>query len=334
MDEHPNRDDPWEMDFNTQIYMSDSTAAQMPLGTYPGSWEDDASSATGTDGSFETDSIGDTGSDSGFDSGVDSDFTEATTVSFDSGGSASGDWASVPADLLDGTAGTGAGHPYDGAAAAGPEYPYETYLPPELLHAPADAAPHRPPSLSEAHAQTGPTSHALDAGQTSHALATTTAQRAKAPPEAPRSQPVPLKAPRHQPGQSPKVGLAEKIGVDGEPIACPLCHRQCEGHHRLGYHWGKFGYSGPPYCSRCASVFRAHMIKRTVSADRCDRTKPCDSCSTVLNHFSCSREEAYAHMDESAASRPRRSESGEDAESTPCPYCQKMTVKRTLGLFW
>ncbi len=31
--------------------------------------------------------------------------------------------------------------------------------------------------------------------------------------------------------------------------ACPICHRECQGRHRLGLYWRKFGYAGPEYCA-------------------------------------------------------------------------------------
>ena len=31
--------------------------------------------------------------------------------------------------------------------------------------------------------------------------------------------------------------------------ACPICHRECKGRHRLGLYWRKFGYAGPEYCA-------------------------------------------------------------------------------------
>ena len=48
---------------------------------------------------------------------------------------------------------------------------------------------------------------------------------------------------------------------------CPLS-AGARTHHRLGVFWQKFGYDGPPYCSRCSSVIRAHIVTRTVSNDK------------------------------------------------------------------
>eukprot|EP01043_Picozoa_sp_COSAG02_P023927 COSAG02_NODE_1293_length_13410_cov_13.392004_6_plen_368_part_00 len=136
---------------------------------------------------------------------------------------------------------------------------------------------------------------------------------------------------------NPAVGLAMNIGAADETITCPLCQRDCEGHHRLGFHWGKFGYGGPPYCSRCASVFRAHMIKRTVSVERCYRDGPCSTCTAVLSHFACTHQEAYARIDECASSRPRPQEEARGSqkeEMASCPYCAKSCERRSLGKFW
>lgn len=135
------------------------------------------------------------------------------------------------------------------------------------------------------------------------------------------------------------VGLACNLGAAGETVACPLCQRSCEGHHRLGYHWGKFGYDGPPYCSRCASVFRAHMIKQNVSPNRCHRDQPCGTCTKVLERFTCTHQEAYARIDDSVASRPRsfaRDAANDDrlGKAASCPYCGKVLQTRNLGMFW
>ena len=76
------------------------------------------------------------------------------------------------------------------------------------------------------------------------------------------------------------------------------------------------------------------MIKRSVSADRCDRTKPCSTCLTVLKQFSGTHEDAYACMDRSAASRPPTDKSGAECARAHCPYCDALVVQSTLGLFW
>ena len=68
---------------------------------------------------------------------------------------------------------------------------------------------------------------------------------------------------------------------DGSSCDCPLCERPCETHHRLGKFWQKFGYAGPPYCTRCSSVFRAHLVTRLVAQGTCSREKPCRRCAKV-----------------------------------------------------
>ena len=95
----------------------------------------------------------------------------------------------------------------------------------------------------------------------------------------------------------------------GASQTCPICHRVCKQHHRLGLFWRKFGYAGPDYCaphaspraagpalritpalltlqretdradvtagSTCSSAFRAHVVLCTVGPEICSRKKPC-----------------------------------------------------------
>jgi hypothetical protein len=116
---------------------------------------------------------------------------------------------------------------------------------------------------------------------------------------------------------------------------CPLCNRQCEDHHRLGMFWRKFGYNGPPYCTRCSSVFRAHMVTRTVSVAKCSRDKPCSRCLNILGHFKCERTKAFKAMD---AAQPKK-ETGVDGKAkadvakSPCPHCED-NDHNGLGLYW
>jgi hypothetical protein len=115
---------------------------------------------------------------------------------------------------------------------------------------------------------------------------------------------------------------------------------------------GKFGYDGPPYCSRCSSVFRAHMVTRTVSASKCSRQNPCAQCVVVLAHFHNSREEAFAAMDEAARKTQTQlrdsanvkiqngaASSAEDAEAreeavVQCPHCREEGSRKSMGMFW
>ena len=109
---------------------------------------------------------------------------------------------------------------------------------------------------------------------------------------------------------------------DGEPAVCPLCERGCETHHRLGFFWRKFGYDGPPYCSRCSSVFRAHMVTRTVSNDKCSRAEPCNRCAKILSQFRTTKTEAFASMDSCVAKKPVVEKVEEDPTDTlACPHC-------------
>lgn len=125
-------------------------------------------------------------------------------------------------------------------------------------------------------------------------------------------------------------------------LECPLCKRVCEdARHRLGLHWRTFGYNGPPYCARCASLFRAHIIRRDVSGDWCSRGKPCRSCSTVLHHFDKEAlEDACRRIDEKTrASDAKRdlltqTRGGGGMATAPCPYCKKTVAKSSMGLLW
>ena len=66
-----------------------------------------------------------------------------------------------------------------------------------------------------------------------------------------------------QQSDTEEAGGAHTPDASGGEV-CPLCDRPCERHHRLGRFWRKFGYAGPPYCTRCSSVFRAHLVTRLV----------------------------------------------------------------------
>lgn len=126
---------------------------------------------------------------------------------------------------------------------------------------------------------------------------------------------------------------AEVTGPDG-PLVCPLCNRQCQSHHRLGLFWRKFGYNGPAYCSRCSSVFRAHMVTRTVSNDMCTRDQPCERCELILSAFKTDRQEAFAAMDRCEAKKPQVEKEPLPEEVIPCPHCDDRLPSNKLGLFW
>ena len=145
---------------------------------------------------------------------------------------------------------------------------------------------------------------------------------------APRRQ-APARRPAAEPPQ-PTVGLA---GNSGGEVVCPLCDRACEEHHRLGFFWRKFGYAGPPYCSRCSSVFRAHMVTRTVSTDKCSRDQPCERCEKVLAQFGTSTTEAFAAMDK-CVRKPTKVQADKAEAQTPCPHCDELVPHSNLGLFW
>ena len=126
--------------------------------------------------------------------------------------------------------------------------------------------------------------------------------------------------------------------------ACPFCQQSCaEGKwNRLGLHWKKLGYRGPPYCKRCAFVFRSHIMRQQVSSICCSRETPCGRCSAVLKHFEqSSPEDIYRFMDEwirnSKMVKAKVVElDGEISANTlaPCPYCGKHVLRSSLGLIW
>eukprot|EP01043_Picozoa_sp_COSAG02_P029253 COSAG02_NODE_1812_length_10792_cov_36.615205_5_plen_641_part_00 len=126
------------------------------------------------------------------------------------------------------------------------------------------------------------------------------------------------------------AGISRQDG----PLVCPLCERQCESHHRLGFFWRKFGYNGPAYCSRCSSVFRAHMVTRTVSNDKCARDQPCERCELILSKFKNSRNEAFAAMDSCEAKKPQVEKAPPPQEVISCPHCADQVPANTLGVFW
>ena len=132
-------------------------------------------------------------------------------------------------------------------------------------------------------------------------------------------------------------GIATSGGSsDGCPVCpvCPLCTRQCEPHHTLGAFWRKFGYDGPAYCSRCSSLFRAHIVSRTVSTDKCTRDHPCARCALILRYFKVTREEAFAAMDSSDAKKQQVQQAPGGADVIACPHCADQVPAATLGLFW
>jgi hypothetical protein len=139
-------------------------------------------------------------------------------------------------------------------------------------------------------------------------------------------------------GTSPGEATA---AVEMPTLICPLCKRLSEEtRHRLGLHWRTLGYNGPPYCSRCASLFRTHIIRREVSTGYCSRETPCRSCSAVLQYFDKEAiEDAYRRIDAKAGASDAKGElaqkrRAEAAAVAPCPYCRKTTAKSSMGLLW
>eukprot|EP01048_Picozoa_sp_COSAG05_P026684 COSAG05_NODE_7410_length_814_cov_7.442497_1_plen_226_part_01 len=68
-------------------------------------------------------------------------------------------------------------------------------------------------------------------------------------------------------------------------LAYALCDPRCDLEtcvHRNA----KYGYIGPPFCRRCAEVFRAHqLLIRNPARCGCRRDAPCLHCTEILAHF-------------------------------------------------
>ena len=127
-----------------------------------------------------------------------------------------------------------------------------------------------------------------------------------------------------------------KRSVDG-CAQCPLCKRECESHHRMGLFWQKFGYGGPPYCTRCSAVFRAHIVSQTVSNEKCKctRNEPCAvPCTLILEKLTMSKQEAFALMDSCEASKLQVPRTLPVEAVVTCPHCADQVPSSTLGLFW
>eukprot|EP01046_Picozoa_sp_COSAG06_P019000 COSAG06_NODE_1339_length_9813_cov_44.214639_10_plen_667_part_00 len=66
----------------------------------------------------------------------------------------------------------------------------------------------------------------------------------------------------------------------------------------------KYGYTGPPYCRRCAEMFNAHqLLVRGKPRCGCRRDAPCAHCSKILSHFNCSPSTVHQRFDASRKSR-------------------------------
>ena len=113
---------------------------------------------------------------------------------------------------------------------------------------------------------------------------------------------------------------------------CPLCSEQ---HDRLSRFWRKFGYDGPPYCLRCAELFRSHQLTCSIKSETCSREQPCPRCANVFVHFTKDKEACFAAMDQAQPlSRGRAAyvRPGGDGASA-CPLCRR-TDHGGLGVFW
>ena len=158
-------------------------------------------------------------------------------------------------------------------------------------------------------------------------------------------------APDPQAGSLRLIACAEihrVCGMDGAVTPsgdmCHVCRRvsQDTRRHRLGLHWRILGYRGPPYCQRCASVFRAHLIRQSVSSDCCSRQQPCRICSTLLPHFAQGVTQLYRNIDEKTQESEAQKQSpltattricGEDA-TVDCPHCALRVSKSDMGTLW
>ena len=81
-------------------------------------------------------------------------------------------------------------------------------------------------------------------------------------------------------------------------------------------------------------MFRAHMVTRTVSNDKCLRDQPCARCAAILAKFKVSREEAFAAMDTCDAKKPLVVKPPPPKDVVACPHCADRAPANMLGLFW
>lgn len=136
-------------------------------------------------------------------------------------------------------------------------------------------------------ADPGAAIHSFDVHYQAPAQATLAPVPARPPAAHPAVAAVPASAPRVTTKLSrPSSGPCKPAGKPetGAGATCPLCVRTCQEQHRLGVFWRKFGYEGPAYCSRCASVFRAHTVTCNVLPETCTRDNPwcVNTCLCIL----------------------------------------------------
>lgn len=69
--------------------------------------------------------------------------------------------------------------------------------------------------------------------------------------------------------------------------------------NRLAAWYSKYGYVGPSYCKACSEAFHSHLLRQAArpTKDCCSRQVPCDSCSLLLSHFTCTPQQLYAKVD-------------------------------------
>ncbi len=171
----------------------------------------------------------------------------------------------------------------------------------------------------------------------------------------PLPHPPPAQTPleRHMPAGRPHLasgGACPVAAVPESPATsteCPVCRRDCRAKHRVGQFWKHYGYGGPPYCNRCANLFRAHMLtEQGVHEKKCSRRVPCPICKEVLSHFACPIDEARKLAEAQADSKKRKRGNEKTARLTAtqaatkgetcgaiCSVCNK-TSEAELGVHW
>jgi hypothetical protein len=157
----------------------------------------------------------------------------------------------------------------------------------------------------------------------SNALAMTSADRREAAASLPAAPAAPAAT---QPAAAP--------AALSSPPLCPYCERACEPNNvqnQLGMYWRKFGYRGPKYCSRCASVFRAHTLNRTVQSKTCNREQPCHICLKIMGNINRDRHDLYAELDSVAEPR-NTAEPATPSVELVCPVCSNPASR--LQTYW
>lgn len=100
-------------------------------------------------------------------------------------------------------------------------------------------------------------------------------------------------------------------------LVCALCgpHSDLDtGVHRNA----KYGYTGPPFCRRCAEVFRAHqLLIRNPPRCGCRRDTPCLHCTKILAQFVLPPSELHRLFDAGRAKRAALQTKRPDCDADP-----------------